>query len=583
MSIIDRYLKQKVINKIQELKYSSFGDVSLQFFHDKKKHQLILLTKDCVEDEQIVNNLAKWRDIHQKWFPAQFKVTGAGTKKWLQERVIETSDRLLFIIKSNNKYIGHVGLFRFNFKNMSCELDNIVRGEPLYPGIITAAILTMMDWGKKILGVKFYELQTSSDNDRALKLYTKLNFRELKREPLIQVKSKSKIEWVKAPKNYSKEIKRYNIFMQNKKISFAGPSITEKEIKYVVDGVKNGFYETFDLHIKRLERAVADYVGMKYALAGFCATHSLHLACLVCGFKKGDEVICTDFSWVATSYVITYTGATPIFVDIDPNTWCIDPKAIEKAITKKTKGIMLVHSFGYPANMDEIMRIAKKYNLKVIEDAAPALGSIYKNKKVGSFGDVNCFSFHGAKMAASGEGGMLLTNNKEYYEKAILLSNMGRTNRLANFWSDSLGYEYQMSNVTAALALAQVERIEELVKIKRQIFDWYYEGLKDVKELTVLKESDGTRSNYCYPAVLLKTNKISRNNLVKELSKYNIHARESFPRMSRFPIYSNLTRLPNPVATRVEKHGFNLPAAANLNKGDVDFVCKIIKKILHSK
>lgn len=583
MLITTNYLKQKVLNQIKQLKYSSFGDVSLQFFHDKKKHQLILLTKDCVEDEQVINNLAKWRKMHQKWFPAQFKVTLEGTKKWLKERVIEAPDRLLFLIKADNRYIGHIGLFRFNFKEMYCELDNIVRGEPLYPGIITTAIAEMMAWGKKTLGIKFYELQTASDSERALKLYSKLGFIEVKRSPLIQIKRKDRIEWVDAPKNYRGTIKRFNVFMKNKKISFAGPSITEKEIEYVVDGVKNGFYETFDQHIKKLEKTVANYVGVKYALAGFCATHSLHLACLVCGFKKGDEVICTDFSWVATSYVITYTGATPIFVDIDPNTWCIDPKAIEKAITKKTKGIMLVHSFGYPANMDEIMRIAKKYNLKVIEDAAPALGATYKNKKVGSFGDVNCFSFHGAKMAASGEGGMLLTNNKELYDKAVLLSNMGRTNRLANFWSDSLGYEYQMSNVTAALALAQVERIEELVKIKRQIFDWYYEGLKDIKELQVLKESEGTRANYCYPAVLLKTNKISRNDLVKELSKYNIHAREAFPRMSRFPVYSDLKRLPNPVVTQVEKYGFNLPAAANLNKEDIDYVCKIIKKILHSK
>lgn len=361
-----------------------------------------------------------------------------------------------------------------------------------------------------------------------------------------------------------------------KKISFAGPSITKKEIDYVIDATKNGFYETFDKDIKALEKTIADYVGVKYALAGFCATHSLHLACLVCGFKKGDEVICTDFSWVATAYVINYTGATPIFVDIDPKTWCIDPKAIEKAITKKTKGIMVVDSFGQPANWDEILKIAKKYNLKIVEDAAPALGTLYKNKKAGSFGDVGCISFHGAKIAASGEGGMFLTNNKEMYEKAILLSNMGRTNRLANFWSDSLGYEYQMANVTAALARAQVERIEELVKIKRNIFNWYYQKLKNVPELELIVEPENTRSNYCYPAVLLKSKKITRNKLVSELKKYNIHAREAFPRMSRFPTYKDLKLLPNPVACNIEKNGFNLPSAANLTKKDIDFVCEVL-------
>lgn len=365
-----------------------------------------------------------------------------------------------------------------------------------------------------------------------------------------------------------------------KKISFAGPSITKKEVNSVVNATKYGFYETFNKDIKKLEETIANYIGVKYALAGFCATHSLHLACLVCGFKKGDEVICTDFSWIATAYVVNYTGATPIFVDIDPKTWCIDPKAIEKAITKKTKGIMIVDSFGQAANMDEILKIAKKHNLKIVEDSAPALGTLYKGKKAGSFGDVGCISFHGAKIAVSGEGGMFLTNNKKMYEKAVLLSNMGRTNRLANFWSDSLGYEYQMANITAALALPQVERIEELVSIKRKIFNWYYERLKDIPELELIIEPKNTRSNYCYPAVLLKSKKITRDKLIAELKKYNIHAREAFPRMSRFPVYKKMKLLPNPIASNVEKNGFNLPSAANLTKKDIDFVCNVLISLI---
>lgn len=364
-----------------------------------------------------------------------------------------------------------------------------------------------------------------------------------------------------------------------KKISYAGPSMTEKEVRYVIDGVKNGFYESYDKYVKKLEAATSSYVHTKYALAGFCATHSLHLACIVSGFTKGDEVIVTDFSWAATAHVIAYTGATPVFVDIDPTTWCIDPKAIERAITKKTKGIMLVHTFGMPADMDAIMQIAKKYKLKVIEDAAPSLGALYKGKKVGGIGDVGCISFQGAKLAASGEGGMLLTNNKAMLDRAILMSNMGRTNRLANFWCDSLGFEYQMANVVAALALAQVERIEELVAMKRRIFSWYWERLKDMPEFTLLKEKEGMRSNYAYPAVYLNTKNISRNALVAKLKTYNIHAREAFPRMSRFPMYK--ARFPNPVAALVEKNGFNLPSALNLTEKDVDFVCRVLQTLVN--
>ena len=262
-----------------------------------------------------------------------------------------------------------------------------------------------------------------------------------------------------------------------KKIAFAGPSITQKEVDYVIDGVKNGFYETFNMHVEKLEKSISEYCGTKYAIATHTCTLAMHLACESLGLKDGDEVICTDFSWVATAYAIKYTGAEPVFVDIDPDTWCIDPEKIREAITKKTKAIMLVHSFGVPAQMDKIMDIAKEFDLKVIEDAAPALGAEFNGKKVGSFGDFGCFSFHGAKIAVTGEGGMLLTNDEKLYEKAKLFVAMGRTDRKAVFWSDSIGYQYTMGNITAALALAQVERIEELVAIKRKIFNRYEKNL----------------------------------------------------------------------------------------------------------
>lgn len=585
--------KQKILAKIKEIKNQSFGKTKINCNFNQISYNLILLTRDCIKDDNLIKLLFLWRKKHEIWFQSQFPISFEGTRKWFQERVIETPDRILFILKVNNNYIGHIGLFRFDFKKNTCEIDNVVRGEKAYPGIMFNALEYLIKWGKSELSLKGYTLETSSDNDKALNLYHKLNFTETKRLPLIQINEKGYNEWIFAPKNFQGTTPRYQVYMKlinnskkmklkksKKKLSFAGPSITKKEIAYVTDAVKNGFYETFDKDVKKLEETVAKYVGVKYAHATSCATHSLHLACMVCDFKKGDEVICTDFSWIATAAVINYTGATPIFVDIDPKSWCIDPKAIEKAITKKTKGIMVVDSFGQAADWDAIRKIAKKHNLKIIEDAAPALGTLYKGKKAGSFGDIGCISFHGAKIAASGEGGIFLTNNKEMYEKALLLSNMGRTNRLANFWCDELGYLYQIANVSASLALAQVERIEELVEIKRNIFKWYYDRLKDIPALQFIVESKNTRSNYCYPAVLLKSNKIDRNTLVAKLKEYNIHGREAFPRMSRFPFYSDLKLLPNPVATDVEKNGFNLPAALNINEKDVDFICNAIVNLL---
>ncbi|MCX5814637.1 MAG: DegT/DnrJ/EryC1/StrS family aminotransferase [Proteobacteria bacterium] len=364
--------------------------------------------------------------------------------------------------------------------------------------------------------------------------------------------------------------------MNRKKISFAGPWITQKEIDYVTDAVKNGWYETFDMHVKKLEKTVANYIGMKYAIATHCCTLALHLSCAALGLKKGDEVICTDFSWVATAYAISYTGATPVFVDIDPESWCIDPKAIEQAITKTTKAIMLVHSFGHPAEMDTIMDIAKHHHLHVIEDAAPAMGAEYMGKKVGSFGDFGCFSFQGAKLAVSGEGGILLTNNEELYNKATLLSSMGRTDSQAVFWSDQLGYQYTMGNLAASLALAQVERIDELIARKRLIFGWYYDRLKDIDGIKIIKEKKHCFSNYCYPSILLEdTITADRDELLLKLREQNIHFRPAFPRMSLFPEFKQ--RFPNPVAAKVEKRGISLSSAANLTEDDIDFVCDSLR------
>ena len=356
------------------------------------------------------------------------------------------------------------------------------------------------------------------------------------------------------------------------KISFAGPWITEKEEAYVLDAVKHGWYDNFDGYIQKLEKTFADYIGVKYAIATHCCTHSLHLAAAALGLKEGDEVIVTDFSWVATAYTVAYTGAKCVFADVEPETWTIDPACIRKAITPKTKAIMLVHSFGQPAEMDEIMAIAKEYGLFVIEDAAPAVGAEYKGKKVGSFGDFSCFSFQGGKMTVGGEGGVLLTDNEELYNRARLLANMGRTDSQAVFWSDEIGFEYTISNVSAALALAQLERVNELMAKKRSLFARYDERLKDVEEIHIVRERKDCLSNYCYPSILLKDRtREERDGILQAFRDVNIHARPAFPRMSRFPVFEQ--RFENPVCKTVEEQGISLPSAANMTLEDVDFVC----------
>lgn len=367
----------------------------------------------------------------------------------------------------------------------------------------------------------------------------------------------------------------------NKKISFAGPWITEKEIDAVVDAVKNGWYENYTRDTDKLIDTVCSYLGVKYALPTHCCTLALHLAAASLGLKAGDEVIVTDHSWVATAYTITYTGAQCVFVDIDPQTLCIDPAAIEAAVTDKTKAIMLVHNFGLPADMDAIMAIAKKHQLKVIEDAAPAMGSLYKGQKVGTFGDIACFSFQGAKIAVTGEGGVLVTNNKELFDRATLLASMGRTDRVAPFWSDELGYQYTISNLSAALANIQMERIDELVAKKRAIFEQYNARLAAHPKLEMVHARDDSFANYCYPSAFLsERSKTPRDEILKLFREDNVHFRPGFPQMSNFPVYAKDKRYENPVAKRFEKQGLVFPSAANIEEKDIDFVCDRLLQLI---
>ena len=365
-----------------------------------------------------------------------------------------------------------------------------------------------------------------------------------------------------------------------KKISFAGPSITDHEVKTVTDAVLNGFYDTYTKHTTLLENKFRQYLGVKHVIATHCCTVALHAAAVALELGPNDEVIVPDISWVATAYAIAYTGAKCVFVDIDPDTWCIDPESIERAITPKTKAIMLVHTFGHPADMDKINDIAKRHNLFVIEDAAPALGSRYKGRLIGTDSDISCFSFQGAKLTVSGEGGVVCTNDDRLYEKLSLICSMGRTDSKAVFWSDQIGYQYTIANLTAALAFAQVERIDDLLAIKKAIHAQYKRRLSPYSQyIGIVDNASQCESNFCYPSIILKESvSVQRDEVLRCLKDLNIHARPAFPRMSQFPVFEE--RYSNPVANNVSLRGISLPSAANLTNVDIDFVCDALIHIL---
>lgn len=363
------------------------------------------------------------------------------------------------------------------------------------------------------------------------------------------------------------------------KIALAGPDITEKEVEYVVDAVRNGWYQTYDMHIRRLEKTFAEYVGARYAIATYCGTHALHLATIALGLKPGDEVICTDQSYIATAQAISYVGATPVFVDIEEDTLCIDPDKIEEAITEKTKAIMLVHFAGFAADMDRIINIAEKHHLKVIEDACQAVGVKYKDRFCGTIGDIGTFSFQGSKIAVGGEGGMFVTNDEALYKRAYHYGTFCRNDSIDYLWSDDIGYNYRIANVTAALILAQVERIDELIAKKKQIFDWYQKYLVDVPYIHMLTPKENCTSNYAYVVGFINEDcPIERDDIIDQMIADNVFMRPGYPSMSLMPNYERKYDVTE--SSRYHKYGLVFPTALNLTQEDVIYVCRKLKEII---
>ncbi len=361
----------------------------------------------------------------------------------------------------------------------------------------------------------------------------------------------------------------------------AGPSISQKEVRYVTDAVKNGWNVHYRDYIDRFEKAFAAYIGVKYALALSSGTAALHVACLGCGVGCGDEVIVPEITFVASANAVRYTGATPVFVDVEPDTWCMDPNAVRQAITKKTKAIMPVHIYGHPANMIAINRIAKEHGLKVIEDACPSIGATVKGKKTGGLGDVGAFSFQGAKTLVTGEGGMLVTNSAEIYEKAQYYGNHAKDHAKA-FWHTDIGYMYRMSNIQAALGLAQLERVEECIAKKRTIFSWYKKRLEGVQGIQLNYEAPWAKNLYWMSSIVLdRRAPIGRDALMKELKKRMIDTRQFFYPISMLPMYAKKRYAKrNPVAYWVGTHGINLPSGVMLTETVVDYVARSVIDIL---
>ena len=364
-------------------------------------------------------------------------------------------------------------------------------------------------------------------------------------------------------------------------IPVASPALVGKEKEYVMDCLESTWISSNGKYIDLFESKFADFCGTKYGLSCCNGTIALHLALLALDVGPEDEVIVPTLTFVATANAVTYCGAKPVFVDSEPETWNIDPSKIEEKITKNTKCIIVVHLYGHPADMDPILEIADKHGLFVIEDAAEAHGAEYKGQRVGSMGDIGTFSFYGNKIITTGEGGMIVTNNDKLANKIRLLKGQGMDPN-KRYWFSILGYNYRMTNIAAAIGLAQLEKIAWHIERRCENAKLYKEILGNDMKITVQPEIKWAKNVYWMTSVLLGEDfPIGRDELIAKLANGGIETRPFFYPMHSLPMYSDFNKKEQfPVSERLAANGLNLPSSATLTIDDIVFICEKIRELL---
>ena len=368
-----------------------------------------------------------------------------------------------------------------------------------------------------------------------------------------------------------------------KRIPVAGPSITQKEIDYVAEAVSTAWYENANQFHTRFETAFASYCGRRHAISLPSCTAGLHLALLALGVGPGDEIVVPDATWIASAAPITYVGATPVFGDIDKDSWCLSPEGFEAAITPRTKAAIVVDLYGAMPDWDALSEIAKRYGIALIEDAAEAVGSTWRGRKAGSFGALSAFSFHGSKTLTTGEGGMLVFDDDGLRDRILRQRDHGRRPGDTMFLNEEIGWKYKMSSMQAALGLAQLERVEELIRAKRQIFNWYCEALVDWNAGWLNPDVPGLDNSYWMTTVVVDPGlKVMKAALVARLSERGIDTRPFFTPLSDIPAYRDTlqaaaARTRNRVAHAIAPYGVNLPSGLSITREEVEHVCEVLR------
>jgi len=370
---------------------------------------------------------------------------------------------------------------------------------------------------------------------------------------------------------------------KDKHIPIAGPWITDKEIEAVTQAVKTSWYDGAGRAIRAFEDAFAIHADRKFAIALPHCTSGLHLILRAANIGPGDEVIIPDITWIATSAPVEYVGATPVFCDVDPLTWCLTPATILAAMTLRTKAIIAVDLYGGMPDYAPIEELAAKHNLLLIEDSAEAIGSLYRDRPAGNFGAASVFSFHGSKTVTTGEGGMLLLDDQSLYDRCCFLRDHGRPPGDRFFQNTEVAYKYKMSDLQAALGHAQLSRLDELVARKREIFSWYSARLR-IPGTRLNHEPPGVLNTYWMNSLVWdETRAFSKFDLMSHLQKRGVDTRPFFSQLSSIPAYKGRFQnaensRKNRVAGLLSERGINLPSALCLTEEQVAFSCDMTKE-----
>lgn len=362
-----------------------------------------------------------------------------------------------------------------------------------------------------------------------------------------------------------------------RKIPVYQPELSGNEKKYVNECLDTNWISSKGKFVDLFEKNFSHYIGVEHGIAVANGTLACHLAVMALGIGDGDGIIVPTFTYIASANAVRYTGAVPVFADSLADTWQIDPEDIERKITNKTKAIMVVHLYGHPADMDRIMDIAHRHNLFVIEDCAEAIGSKYKGKYVGSFGDVAAFSFYGNKTMTCGEGGMVLTNDETLWQRAVHLKSQGLA-QYRQYWHDIIGYNYRMTNIAAAIGCAQLEQVDDFIRRKRQVVAWYKKYLEGTP-VEWHQEAENVFHTYWMFSILVPK-AAQRDPLRKALADQGVETRPIFYPIHTMPMYAEKYQK-HPVAEDLGWRGMNLPSWPGLSEDDVKYICDIIRDFFH--